>query len=181
MRVGPESPFAYGLNLTSDAEAKVRLSGPTRKALTRGVVLFASVLSNAFYLTRDKPACGRGAGSNARGAFWLDPPRQRLGDRLRPRLRVRHPRLPGRGGPGSVEALTASPPARPCWPEWPTTWPGSTWSRSRRRAASRSRAHTLLTERAGRLTTVTSMVFGNCLKTRLQYLSTLRTIPCGLC
>ena len=56
-------PFAYGLTLTSDAEAKVRLSGPTRKALTRGVVLFASVLSNAFYLTRDKP--GRGAGEGA--------------------------------------------------------------------------------------------------------------------
>ena len=57
-------PFANGLTFTSDAEAKVRISGPIRKALTCGVVLFASVLSNAFYLTCDKPQCRAGEGAS---------------------------------------------------------------------------------------------------------------------
>jgi hypothetical protein len=49
-------PLAYELTLDDEAEVMVRLSGPTREALTRGVVLFAGVLSNAFFLTRDKPS-----------------------------------------------------------------------------------------------------------------------------
>jgi hypothetical protein len=53
-------PFAYGLTLDNGAEAKVRLSGPNRKALTHGVVLFATVLSKVYSLSRDrlKPPAG---------------------------------------------------------------------------------------------------------------------------
>jgi hypothetical protein len=53
-------PFAYGLSFDDDAEVKVRLSGPTRKALTWGVVLFAGVLRRAFFLARAEPAPAAG-------------------------------------------------------------------------------------------------------------------------
>lgn len=54
--------LAFDLTLSADAEARVRLSGPGAHALTRGAVLFASVLSQAFYLTREpaRPAEGSG-------------------------------------------------------------------------------------------------------------------------
>jgi hypothetical protein len=71
-------PLAYELTLDDEAEVMVRLSGPTREALTRGVVLFAGVLSNAFFLTRDGPLAsdatrGMSAAAWRAGRFCLSP------------------------------------------------------------------------------------------------------------
>jgi hypothetical protein len=55
--------LVFELAVNSAGAAEVRLATPESSALTRGVVLFATILSHAFYLTEDKPA--RDAGREA--------------------------------------------------------------------------------------------------------------------